>query len=214
MRRWNNFNTNHFRNGLISGLFKAQSEPIRTYFLQRSSCHQNSAVDSFLLMLRTTPSKFVMRPPWDSERSVSSDFTSETEKSPPLWYSANRKAGGSSFHLRCYLKPRNEAAAQSGLSSFHKNRPLDDNTGLIGCNVARAFLAETVQAVLPPDFLNVGGNTNQENGSPFRNFGYFSSLTALTTKIVRMITRVLIPYLLLMNSFILADFLQPWKVCR
>jgi hypothetical protein len=50
------------------------------YFLQRSIYRQISAADSFLLMLQVTPSKFIMRPLLDSERSASSDFTSLKQK--------------------------------------------------------------------------------------------------------------------------------------
>jgi hypothetical protein len=49
-----------------------------------------------LLLILTTPSKFIMRPPWGSERSASFFYLSQTEKSPPWRYEANRKAGGSS----------------------------------------------------------------------------------------------------------------------
>jgi hypothetical protein len=63
------------------------------------------------------------------------------------------------------------------LSSFQENRPWDGNIGLvslkIGWDVARAFLTEAAWTVLPPDFLNVGGDTNQDVGGPFCHFGYF-----------------------------------------
>jgi hypothetical protein len=35
-------------------------------------------------------------------------------------------------------------------------------------------------SVSPPDFLNGGGNSDYDVGSPFHHFGYFSSLKALT----------------------------------
>jgi hypothetical protein len=43
----------------------------------------------------------------------------------------------------------------------------------IGWDVARAFLTEAAWTVLPPDLLNVGGNTNQDVGGSFHHFGYF-----------------------------------------
>jgi hypothetical protein len=36
--------------------------------------------NSFLLLVRMTPSKFIMRLPWDSERSASFDFISLKQK--------------------------------------------------------------------------------------------------------------------------------------
>jgi hypothetical protein len=66
------------------------------YCSQRFIHHQKVATDSFLLLGQTTPSKFVMRPPWDSERSASFDFTSLKQKKSAIMVLANRKAGGSS----------------------------------------------------------------------------------------------------------------------
>jgi hypothetical protein len=43
----------------------------------------------------------------------------------------------------------------------------------ISWDVARAFLTEAAWTVLPPDFLNVGGDTNQDVSGPFRYFGNF-----------------------------------------
>jgi hypothetical protein len=34
-------------------------------------------------------------------------------------------------------------------------------------------LTEAAWTVLPPDFLNVASDTNQDVGGPFRHFGYF-----------------------------------------
>ncbi len=63
------------------------------------------------------------------------------------------------------------------MSSFHENRPWDGNIGLVGLkidwDVARAFLTEAAWTVLLPDLLNVGSDTNQDLGGPFRHFGYF-----------------------------------------
>ncbi len=50
------------------------------YFSQWSIYHRKLAADSFLLMVWTTPSKFIMRPLLDSEKSASSDFTSLKQK--------------------------------------------------------------------------------------------------------------------------------------
>jgi hypothetical protein len=65
----------------------------------------------------------------------------------------------------------------SGSLYFHENRPWDDNIGLfclkISCDVARAFLMEAALTALPPDFWNIGNDTNHEVGSPFHHFGYF-----------------------------------------
>ncbi len=71
---------------------------IRTYFSQASIYHRKSVADSFLLMVRKTPSSpFLRLPPRDSERSATSDFTIPKEKKSPLRrYSANGTAGGSS----------------------------------------------------------------------------------------------------------------------
>ncbi len=61
--------------------------------------------------------------------------------------------------------------------SFHKNQPWDGNVGLVGLkigwDVVRAFLTETAWMVSPPDFLNVGSDTNQDVSGPFHHFGYF-----------------------------------------
>jgi hypothetical protein len=72
----NNFNTNHFRSLAISGLFKACLMPIRTYRSQQSTYRRKAAADPFLVPIRATPSRFVLRQPWDSERSAGFDFTS------------------------------------------------------------------------------------------------------------------------------------------
>jgi hypothetical protein len=75
----------------------------------------------------------------------------------------------------------------------------------IGWDITRALLTEAEWTVSPPDFLNVGSGTNQDIGGP---------ITALMIQFVQMIDKVLNPYVLLTNSFILADFLQPWRVWR
>jgi hypothetical protein len=49
----------------------------------------------------------------------------------------------------------------------------------IGWDIARALLTEAKWTVLPPDFLNVGGGTNQDVGGPFRHLDILSSITAL-----------------------------------
>ncbi len=61
-------------------------------------------------------------------------------------------------------------------------------------------------------FQNVGGEGNHDFGGPFCHFGYFFILRALMMQFVYMVDRVLSLYVLLTNSFILADFLQPWRV--
>jgi hypothetical protein len=76
----NNFNTNHFISSAISGLFKARSLLIRTYHSQWSIYHQKAAPDSFLQLIRATPSTFFMRPPWNSERPAGFDFASLKQK--------------------------------------------------------------------------------------------------------------------------------------
>jgi hypothetical protein len=63
------------------------------YWSQQFIHRQKVAADSFLLLVQTTPSKFIMRPPWDSERSASFDFTSLKHKKSALIVLANRKAG-------------------------------------------------------------------------------------------------------------------------
>ncbi len=72
----NNFNTNHFRSSAISGLFKACLMPIQTYRSQRSTYHQKVAAEPFSVPVQATPSRFVLRLPWDSERSAGFNFTS------------------------------------------------------------------------------------------------------------------------------------------
>jgi hypothetical protein len=72
----NNFSTNHFRSLAISGLLKACLMPIRTYCSQRFTYRQKAAADPFSVPVRATPSRFVLRLPWDSERSASFDFAS------------------------------------------------------------------------------------------------------------------------------------------
>jgi hypothetical protein len=66
------------------------------YWLQQFIHRQKVTANSFLLLVQTTPSKFVMRPPWDSERSASFDFTSLKQKKSAIMVLMNRKAGGSS----------------------------------------------------------------------------------------------------------------------
>jgi hypothetical protein len=70
----------------------------------------------------------------------------------------------------------------------------DDNPDIfslnIGWDVARVFVMCAAMTVLPPDFLNVYGDSNQDISGPFRHFGYFSLLST--------------------NSFILANLLQHW----
>jgi hypothetical protein len=63
------------------------------YCSQQFIHRQKMAADSFLLLVQTTPSKFVMTPPWDSERSASFDFTSLKQKKSARIVLANRKAG-------------------------------------------------------------------------------------------------------------------------
>ncbi len=73
-------NTNHFRSSAISELFKAFSLPIRMYCWQRSIYHRKVAAGSFLLLIQATPSKFFIRPPWDSERPAGFNFVSLMQK--------------------------------------------------------------------------------------------------------------------------------------
>jgi hypothetical protein len=72
----NNFSTKYFRSSAISGLFKACLMPIRTYCSQWSIYRRKVAADPFSAPVQATPSKFVLRLPWDSERSAGFDFTS------------------------------------------------------------------------------------------------------------------------------------------
>jgi hypothetical protein len=64
----NNFTTNHFRSSAISGLFKAYFMPFWMYRSQRSTYRRKAAAESFLLLIRATPSQLFMRTAWDSER--------------------------------------------------------------------------------------------------------------------------------------------------
>jgi hypothetical protein len=77
---WNIFNTNHCRNSAISGLFKALLGPIRTYWSQQSIYRQKAAVGLFFLLVWVTPSKFFMRPTWDTESIAGFDFASLKQK--------------------------------------------------------------------------------------------------------------------------------------
>jgi hypothetical protein len=88
----------HLRNLAISGPFKAYSEPIWMYCLQQSIHCQKEAEDSFLLLVWTTPCKFFMMLPWDSERSDSFDFTSLKQKK--VHYSSIQQIGGLADHLK------------------------------------------------------------------------------------------------------------------
>ncbi len=72
----NNFSTKYFRSSATSGLFKACLMPIWTYRSQRSIYCRKAAADRFSAPVRATPSKFVLRLSWDSERSAGFDFTS------------------------------------------------------------------------------------------------------------------------------------------
>jgi hypothetical protein len=76
----NNFTTNHFRSSAISGPFKAYFMPIRTYRSQRSTYRRKAAAESFLLLIRATPSQLFMRTAWDSKRSAGFDFASLKQK--------------------------------------------------------------------------------------------------------------------------------------
>jgi hypothetical protein len=134
-------------------------------------------------MVWMTPSKFVMRPPWDSKRSASSDFTYLKQNNVhrgSIWQ-IGRLADY--FFYFATICRRSEAVALSGSLSSHKNLPLDDNIELfglkIGWDVARAFLMVAALVVLPPDFLYIGGDSNHDIGGTFCQFGFFSSLKTL-----------------------------------
>ncbi len=60
--------------------FKACLFPIRTYRSQWSICPLKAVADSFLLLIRVTPSTFFMGPLWDSERPAGLDFASLKQK--------------------------------------------------------------------------------------------------------------------------------------
>jgi hypothetical protein len=76
---------------------------------------------------------------------------------------------GSWFRL-----PHLSSAAESGLSSFHKNWTLDDNIGLcrlkIGWDIAKVFLRYSCVTVLPLDLFS---NGNHNVSSPFCHFFCF-----------------------------------------
>ncbi len=54
--------------------------PTLTYRSQWSIYRWKAATDSFLLLIQATPSKYFMRPPWDSKRSASLNFASQKWK--------------------------------------------------------------------------------------------------------------------------------------
>ncbi len=96
---WIIFKTAYFRP------FWSWSVLLQTYFSQRSIYRQKVA-DLFLRMDLTTPSSLVVRPPWYSKRSGRSDFICLKEKRPLWRYSANRKAGESSWRFAAIISPR------------------------------------------------------------------------------------------------------------
>ncbi len=68
--------------------------------------------------------------------------------------------------------------------------------------------------VLPPDFLNAGGDTNQDLGVFFCHFGYFLVFGSFGDTFCLNDRHGLDPIRVVTNSFIFADFLQPLQVWR
>jgi hypothetical protein len=185
----NNFNTNHFRSLAISGLFKAFSFPIGMYHSHWSIYRQKAVADSFLLLIRATPSKFFMRPPWDSERPAGFGFASLKQKKV------------------CRSRLRQIERLADRLDAFVAIKRL---FGLkIGWDIVRGFLMEAASMASPPDLLYSGSNGNHNVGGHFCHFVIFSSLTAIMIKFVQMIYRVFSPSILSTNSFIFAKLWQP-----
>ncbi len=106
--------------------------------------------------------------------------------------------------------------ALSGSSFSHENLPWDDNIDLFGLkiswDVARAFLTVDALVVLPPDFLYIGNNSNHDIGGPFGHFSLFFFFKNFDDIICSNNQEGIDPNVLSTNSFILADFLQPWRV--
>jgi hypothetical protein len=72
----NNFSANHCGNSAISGLFKISPVQIRMYRFQQSIYCRKVAADPFLVLVRGSPFRFVIRAPWDNKRSAGFDFIS------------------------------------------------------------------------------------------------------------------------------------------
>jgi hypothetical protein len=98
-----------------------------------------------------------MRPPRDSKSSPSSDFTFSKQKKSLLWqYSANKKAGVDCLDAFATIKiPR--------LWWWCR----------LGRDIAGAFVICAALTLSPPDFVSVGGDSNQDIGGPFCQFGFF-----------------------------------------
>jgi hypothetical protein len=149
---------NHFRSSAISRLFKACFMPIQMYRSQWSIYCRKAAVDTLLLLIWVTPSKFFMRPPWDSERSAGFDFASLKQKK--IRRSRIRQIVRLADRLGAFaaIKSLTMRCRQSlFLHPSTKNRPWDGDMRLIGLkiswDVARPFVTEAALTVLPPDLV-------------------------------------------------------------
>ncbi len=157
-----------------------------------------------------------MRPPWDNERSASSDFTSLKQKKVP--HGGIQQIGwlADGFDAFPSLKVpewgNNVDWVVDPLQKVvlgRQSRPFQLEKWL-GHTVAGAFMMWIALAVLSLGFLKVGGDSSHSGRSPYLHFVIISSWTALMMQFIYMIDRVLSPYELSSNNFVFADFLQPW----
>jgi hypothetical protein len=135
-------------------LFQDFLRPPRTYHLQQSIYGQKAAADPFLLLVRTTPSRFVIRLPWDSERSAGFDFTFLKPKN--VHCSCIRQIGRLTDHLatfaaiqdpkvRCqrspFLRPSTEPALGRWYGSFQLENWLGHSLSLLDRSCVGSFAA-------------------------------------------------------------------------
>jgi hypothetical protein len=76
----NNFRTNHFRSSAISGLFKACFKADLDISFAAIYIPLKGGGGLVFTADLATPSKFFMRPPWDSKRTVGLNFASLKQK--------------------------------------------------------------------------------------------------------------------------------------
>jgi hypothetical protein len=143
------------------------------------------AVDSLLLLIWATPSKFIMKPPWDSERSPGFSFTYQKQKK--VCCSSVWRIGRLADCLDSFAAIRSPDCGTSGVCFFvlPQNWPWDDDMRLfglkIGCNVARSFLTKAALMVL---LLDLNTAAAAETMMSAVVFVFFSSFTALTIQFV------------------------------
>jgi hypothetical protein len=124
-------------------------------------------------------------------------------------------AGSRPFLSLCHLlKSWTEAAVWTGASSLYINQSWDINPDLFGLKIAKklaiAYLTQIASTVSPPDSRNSSSESTYNVVGHFLHFS-FSSLTALLTRFVQVINRVMSSNTLFTKSFVQLTFRSPGK---